>query len=218
MPPSERPAVDDDPLTPPLAATAHPNADPVAHPYAATGYAAGTGQQLKRAAITIAAILVIAFFIMFLVKLHAAHSLARDTSASAGTPALVDVVTVRNEAQGRPLTLPGETAVWYESLIYARVSGYVGTWSADIGDHVEMGQVLATIDTPELDADFLAARRSSLPPRRKSKSGMPRLRLPQAPMRAGAILPRAWYPTRNGKTKRPARHQAQRNWIRHAHK
>jgi len=156
--PSERPTIGGDPITPPPASAAHRNADPVAHPNAATGYAAGTGRQLRLAAVSIAAILVIAFFIMFLVKLHAAHSLARDTSASAGEPALVDVVTVRSEAQGRPLTLPGETAAWYESLIYARVSGYVGTWSADIGDHVEMGQVLATIETPELDADFLAAK------------------------------------------------------------
>jgi RND family efflux transporter MFP subunit len=147
-----------DPITHPLATPAHPNAHPVTHPDAAMSYAAGTGRQLRLAAVTIAAILVVAFFLMFLVKLHAEHSLARDARAAAGAPALVDVVTVHDEAQGRPLTLPGETAAWYESLIYARVSGYVGTWSADIGDHVAMGEVLATIDTPELDADYLAAK------------------------------------------------------------
>ncbi len=36
--------------------------------------------------------------------------------------------------------------------------GYVGTWTADIGDHVRKGQVLATIETPELDADLVAAK------------------------------------------------------------
>jgi RND family efflux transporter MFP subunit len=155
---SERPIIGGHAGSPADATAAHANADPIAHPNAATAYAAGTGRQLRFAAGAIAAILLIAFFVTFLIKLHVAHRLARDTSAWASAPALVDVVTVRNEAQGRPLTLPGETAAWYESLIYARVSGYVGTWSADIGDHVEMGQVLATIETPELDADYLAAK------------------------------------------------------------
>ena len=56
------------------------------------------------------------------------------------------------------MTLPGETAAWYESTIYARVDGYVATWNVDIGDHVKKGQVLATIDTPDLDAKLAAAR------------------------------------------------------------
>jgi RND family efflux transporter MFP subunit len=58
----------------------------------------------------------------------------------------------------RELTLPGETAAWYESTIYGRVNGYVAAWHADIGDHVRQGQTLATIDTPELDAQLAAAR------------------------------------------------------------
>jgi len=56
------------------------------------------------------------------------------------------------------LTLPGETAAWYESTIYARVSGYVAKWYVDIGDQVKSGQLLALIDTPELDAELLAAK------------------------------------------------------------
>jgi RND family efflux transporter MFP subunit len=68
------------------------------------------------------------------------------------------VVTVRGAPAGGSLTLPGETAAWYESTIYARVSGYVAKWYVDIGDHVKAGQVLALIDTPELDAEFLAAK------------------------------------------------------------
>jgi RND family efflux transporter MFP subunit len=56
------------------------------------------------------------------------------------------------------LTLPGETAAWYESTIYARVSGYVAKWYVDIGDQVKSGQQLALIDTPELDAELLAAK------------------------------------------------------------
>ena len=70
----------------------------------------------------------------------------------------VDVVTVQKAPSSLPLTLPGETAAWYESVIYARVDGYVGRWNADIGDHVKKGQVLATIDTPDLDAQLVAAQ------------------------------------------------------------
>jgi RND family efflux transporter MFP subunit len=59
---------------------------------------------------------------------------------------------------GQDLVLPGETAAWYESTIYARVNGYVAKWLVDIGDHVKKGQVLAVIETPELDAELQAAR------------------------------------------------------------
>ena len=122
------------------------------------GYAAGTGRQLRRAASAVALVLFVAFLIVHLVKVHAERGLVSRTQAFAAAPAEVDVVTARAAGAEQPLTLPGETAAWYESVIYARVSGYVGTWSADIGDHVAAGQVLATIETPELDADFQAAK------------------------------------------------------------
>jgi RND family efflux transporter MFP subunit len=70
----------------------------------------------------------------------------------------VDVVTVRDDTGNGNLTLPGETAAWYESTIYARVDGYVAKWYVDIGDHVKSGQVMASIDTPELDAELMAAK------------------------------------------------------------
>jgi RND family efflux transporter MFP subunit len=75
----------------------------------------------------------------------------------ASAPPVVNVVTVRNAPSTFALTLPGETAAWYDSTIYARVDGYVGTWKVDIGDHVKKGQVLATIETPELDARLAAS-------------------------------------------------------------
>ena len=56
------------------------------------------------------------------------------------------------------LALPGETRGWYSSPLYARVNGYVAKWIADIGDRVKKDQVLATIDTPELDAQLEAGQ------------------------------------------------------------
>ena len=72
-----------------------------------------------------------------------------------------------------PLTLPGETAAWYESTIYARVDGYVGQWNVDIGDHVKKGQVLATIETPDLDAQLAAAQAKLKASRRSWSRGRP---------------------------------------------
>jgi RND family efflux transporter MFP subunit len=117
-----------------------------------------TGQRLQRAAIAVAVILAIAFATEFLIRLHARHLLARQTQASAGAMPTVDVVVVRDNTGSGTLTLPGETAAWYESTIYARVDGYVARWYVDIGDRVKSGQLMATIDTPELDAELMAAK------------------------------------------------------------
>ncbi len=67
------------------------------------------------------------------------------------------MITARPATVGQDLVLPGQTAAWYETTIYARVNGYVAKWSVDIGDHVKKGQVLASIETPELDAELNAA-------------------------------------------------------------
>ena len=82
----------------------------------------------------------------------------------AAEPPTVDAVTVSLSPAAQTLSLPGETAAWDEATIYARVNGYVAKWFVDIGDIVKAGQTLATIDTPELDAELLAARRRSSTP------------------------------------------------------
>ena len=56
-------------------------------------------------------------------------------------------------ATTRNLTLPGDVEAFYEAPIYARVSGYLHGWYADIGAHVKAGQVLAAIETPDLDQE-----------------------------------------------------------------
>jgi RND family efflux transporter MFP subunit len=116
------------------------------------------GYTLRRAAIAVAVVLLLAFLITHVMKWHAERSLAHATGAAATSLPVVDVVVVRNAAAAGNLTLPGETAAWYQSTIYARVSGYVAKWYVDIGDHVKSGQLLASIDTPELDAELLAAK------------------------------------------------------------
>jgi len=84
-----------------------------------------------------------------------AHEVAKWTYAQA-IPT-VAIVMPQAEAHGTQLVLPGNIAAWYEAPIYARVSGYVKRWNFDYGAHVKKGQVLAVIDTPDLDAQFAAA-------------------------------------------------------------
>jgi len=116
------------------------------------------GQTLQRAALVMAGLLLCAFLVVHFTKSATEHGLARDTRAAATLKPAVDVVIVPDASSAASLRLPGETAAWYESTIYARVSGYVARWYVDIGDRVKSGQLLALIDTPELDAELLAAK------------------------------------------------------------
>ncbi len=56
------------------------------------------------------------------------------------------------------LDLPGRLEAYTRAPIYARVSGYVKSWSADIGTPVKAGQVIAEIEAPDLDQQLLQAR------------------------------------------------------------
>jgi RND family efflux transporter MFP subunit len=56
------------------------------------------------------------------------------------------------------IILPGDVEAFTDAPIYARVSGYLKKWNADIGAHVHQGDVLAEIDAPELDAQLLQAK------------------------------------------------------------
>ncbi len=73
---------------------------------------------------------------------------------------LLPVVTVVHPAAAGPsrLVLPGRLQAWNQALVYARANGYLRRWHADIGDSVQAGQLLAEIDTPEIDQQLSAAR------------------------------------------------------------
>ncbi|HEY2751085.1 efflux RND transporter periplasmic adaptor subunit [Phenylobacterium sp.] len=63
------------------------------------------------------------------------------------------------EAGGeRQLALPADVQAFYTAPIHARVSGYLKRWYVDIGTSVKAGQLLAEIDTPDLDQQVLQAR------------------------------------------------------------
>ena len=128
------------------------------HDAAATTFAVGTDRSIARAVLVTGAVLALGFVVVTVAQLLHARALSRAAELAATSPPPVDVVIAKASGGGQRLTLPGQTAAWYESTIYARVSGFVGRWNADIGDRVKRGQVLAVIETPDLDAELNAAR------------------------------------------------------------
>jgi RND family efflux transporter MFP subunit len=70
----------------------------------------------------------------------------------------VAVVTPREGAPTQEIVLPGSTQPFSDSPIYARTNGYLKRWYFDIGAHVKKGQLLAEIETPEVDQQLLQAR------------------------------------------------------------
>ena len=139
-------------------ATHGTDSDMSSHLHVPTSYAPRTGRRMRFVAGLVAITLVIAFFLVHHIRSDAEDELSSATAARVSAVPPVDVVTVERAPATRPLILPGETAAWYESTIYARVNGYVAHWSVDIGDAVKKGQVMATIDTPDLDDELAAAK------------------------------------------------------------
>jgi RND family efflux transporter MFP subunit len=123
-----------------------------------TDFASDTGRRTKARVGIVAGVLMICFLIVISVRYFHANAVAKAGEKAYSTAPPVDVVIARAAIVGQDLVLPGETAAWYETTIYARVNGYVANWLVDIGDHVKKGQVLATIETPELDAELQASR------------------------------------------------------------
>src|SRR5215217_8652807 len=77
------------------------------------------------------------------------------TSAFGQTP--VDVVAVVSKAVERQVKLPGEFQPYLAVPIYAKVSGFVQRANVDRGTVVKRGQILATLDAPEMQAQIVEA-------------------------------------------------------------
>src|SRR6201993_278677 len=102
------------------------------------------------------ALLAIAFVVGFIPQLRQRQTAAADTKELAiPTVAVVSpAVTTPNSG----LNLPAEVKPWQEASIYARVNGYLKDWQVDIGAHVDKDQLLAEIDTPDLDQQLAQAQ------------------------------------------------------------
>jgi RND family efflux transporter MFP subunit len=106
-------------------------------------------------------LVVLAVFVVFLIlgivyRSARDHALASNASAVESTPAEVTVVHPV-AAAASVWSLPGTTQAIQDSIIYARVSGYLSKRYVDIGDAVKSGQLLAEIQSPELDQELSQA-------------------------------------------------------------
>ena len=92
-----------------------------------------------------------------LVSRAAQNSRLRDLTEVRAVPTVAIVVPTRVENHQR-LDLPGRLEAFIRAPIYARVPGYLKSWKYDIGSRVKTGDVLAVIDTPDLDQQLMQAR------------------------------------------------------------
>ncbi len=84
------------------------------------------------------------------------RALAKETAGSA-IPS-VNVVYPTSSTLSSEIALPGNTQAYVDAPIYSRTSGYLKSWYFDIGAHVKKGQLMATIETPELDQQLQVAQ------------------------------------------------------------
>ncbi|MCP5472357.1 MAG: efflux RND transporter periplasmic adaptor subunit [Steroidobacteraceae bacterium] len=85
---------------------------------------------------------------------HAADLRERAVAQQVQAVALVTPLPV----SAPTMELPARIEAWARAPLYARVSGYLKRWTVDIGEHVTAGQVLAEIETPDLDQQLQQAR------------------------------------------------------------
>jgi RND family efflux transporter MFP subunit len=86
-----------------------------------------------------------------------ARTTLRKETAQMAVPT-VAVIRPERTAQAEEIVLPANVQAFISAPIYARTSGYLKKWYADIGAHVKQGQLLAEIETPEVDQQLQQAR------------------------------------------------------------
>jgi RND family efflux transporter MFP subunit len=98
-----------------------------------------------------------AFVVGYWPKKSARAALELATTQGERAARRVDAVTPKVGSSDRALALPGSVQPLEETIVYSRANGYVRRWVVDIGDKVKEGQLLAELDTPELDQEMAQA-------------------------------------------------------------
>lgn len=115
-----------------------------------------TRRRFRRIVIVGGAVFLIALVAGFIPQLRERQTAAADTKELA-IPT-VTVISPSANTVGSGLNLPAEVKPWQEASIFARVNGYLKDWLVDIGAHVQKDQLLAEIDTPDLDQQLAQAQ------------------------------------------------------------
>jgi RND family efflux transporter MFP subunit len=113
----------------------------------------------KRARLVLIAVgIVLALFAIRTVVANVMSRRQLDARVSENARSYVHVTQPKLAENGGKLVLPGTLRGYVDAPIYARASGYVKRWDVDIGAHVKRGQVLAELDTPDLDQELVQAQ------------------------------------------------------------
>lgn len=117
----------------------------------------------RRVALLILAVCTVAVFVgLFLFgllpRLHEEGILDKDAEAIKTALPRVTVAEPRQSPAAVEVLLPGNVEALQETTVYPRTSGYLKQWLVDIGDDVKAGQLLAVIDTPDVDQELSKAK------------------------------------------------------------
>ncbi|HDR9881223.1 TPA: efflux RND transporter periplasmic adaptor subunit [Burkholderia cenocepacia] len=147
-----------EPVAPPPAAEAATVAAAV--PPAARGAASDTPppRRGRKLAVPLAAVALAAALLALGIVPRIDARAAQRAQVAAQQALPVSVVMPGAAPADQTLTLPGSVMPYADASIYARTSGYIAHWSADLGAHVKAGQTLAQISAPDLDAQLRQAR------------------------------------------------------------
>jgi RND family efflux transporter MFP subunit len=104
------------------------------------------------------ALLAVAFAAGLLPRIRKSAALDAETSRLATRRPPVQVTSPKVRPPSNEISLPGTVQPLQDTVIYARTSGYLRRWLVDIGDQVKTGQLLAEIDTPEVDDQLRGAQ------------------------------------------------------------
>lgn len=111
---------------------------------------------LRRVAVVVAILIVCGLLAGWLPRLRARRALAEETRKL--NVATVQIVLPQRAEADLSEPLPAEIRAYFEAPIYARASGYLKRWVVDIGAQVRKDDLLAEIDTPELDEQLAQAK------------------------------------------------------------
>jgi RND family efflux transporter MFP subunit len=115
----------------------------------------GTGHGMVIAVLVV--IIVAGVVVMGVVPRLRAKAALRSETRDLAIPTVVVIHPKRGDPQ-QEIVLPGNMQAFEDAPIFARTNGYLKKWYVDIGGHVKTGQLLADIETPEVDQQLLVAR------------------------------------------------------------
>ncbi len=123
----------------------------------------GAGQRMRKQWLVLAVAVIVAATLLISgiwSRVRARAALDAETAQAALTA--VSVVSPKQTAPADEIILPGNVQPYISSPIYARTNGYLKKWYFDIGAHVKQGELLAVIETPEVDQQLEQARSNLL--------------------------------------------------------